>query len=210
MKLTKSFKRSTVYHPFTRPVGIPDANANTNANSNFFIRRQCEARCNKSLKSLEVTNNACAHSNRPRRQNDIIHETAMVTPLLPSGIAINRAQQIDRSFIETQPAAPKSTIISTGRTDTRRPKWRRLCGATLTSRRDIHKIGECIFSKYLNAPRLIVANARRPTGILKNALDLRPCRTARAEGPDGPPRGYGVQNMHYAAFTVSAGQLVGP
>jgi len=206
MKLAKSFKMSTVCHRFTRPIGIPDANAK----NNISVRRDYKKQFNKCLKSIELDNNTCSHNKCIRRHDNVIHETAMLQPLLKSGIAINRAQQADRRFIKRQPNVAEFTIISTGRPDIPCPKCRRFCHAAYTSRHNIHKIGECIFSKYLNAPSLIIVNARRTTSIFKNALNLRPCRRARAEESHGPPRGYGVQYRHYPALNVSTSRLVGP
>ena len=190
MKLTESFKGSTLRHPLTRPIRIADANTN----SNFFVRRHWEARLNTSLKPLEVANNTCAHGKSIRCQDNVIDETAMVQPLFPCGIPVNRAQQANRSLIKAQAATSQCTIINAGGPNIRRPKWRRLCSKGLASRRGVHKIRKRIFSKYLNPPRLIIANAWCPAGILKNALNLRPCRTARAERPYGSSRGDGVQN----------------
>ncbi len=205
MKLAKSFKTSTVCHRFTYPIGVPAANTK----NNFSVRRDSEKQFNKSLKSMELDNNVCSHSKCIHRRDNIIQETAMVHPLLTRGIAINRAQQTDRRFIKTQPNVAEVTIISAGRPDIPCPKCRRFCRAAYTNRRDVHNIDECIFSKYLDAPSLIIANARRPTSILKTALNLRPCRRTFAEKSDSPPRGYGVQYKHYAALTVCTSRIIG-
>ncbi len=96
MKLAENFKRPAFCHPFTRPVCIPDANSN----SDLFVRCHSKARLYASLKALEVTNNASAHGKSIRRQDNVIDETAMVQPLFPCGIAINRAQQTNRCLLE--------------------------------------------------------------------------------------------------------------
>ena len=204
MKFAENIKRPPLPHLSAWSVGI----AYAIANSNLFIRRHCKVRLETSLKAHAIPNNAGAHRKRIRFQDNVVYKTAIIQPLLAGGITINHSQQTNLRFIEVRAATFERSTISPGRVDILRPGWQSHFAMGFTGCRDVYKIRERTFSKYLNALRLIVTNARRPAGILKNALNLRPCRTARAKGSYDTQRGGSVQNEHCTALSMNAGGLI--
>lgn len=200
MKRGECLQRLSLGQPFAGALSIADADPNCD----LLIWRQSKPGRDAGFKPAKVTDQACAEGKGVRAKKNIIDEAAMVEPILRASIPADRTQQPHGRFIETQSTAPQGSIARLACAQIRRPAWRRSVRMGIASGESVHQIGKGVFGKNQNAPRLIIAIARRTASVLQNTLHLRPCWTPCTEIPNGPSASDCVQNMHSLASPLKA------